>query len=157
MPDDLDDMDRRFAGFGKLIAPAEIRKITNRVALAGKGDVLDQVVADIGPDRRMSGWARFQLGARYRVVSEGTAIVTPAPPGPMRVLTFGRKPTRLPKRKRLKVYAAPFGTFTATKESPIQIGPTKGKGTFTKASRTITARSPARVHAEITRRLAKVF
>jgi len=141
------------------LSGGRLKEITGRVALAAKGDVLDQVGNDVGSDRRMSGWGRVRFNAGYELTSDHTAELEPRPSGPWGVLEHGRKakPAGQPKRKTHKVYRTPAGLRTASRERPFRQGSTRGHRTWSVAVRKIDAETPKRVDDEMGRVLAEVW
>lgn len=132
---------------------ASTRAITEAVAFDAKKDYLRQAEADLS-NRDFSNWHRgrpFQLGARYDMQADGTALVGPSPrtTGPWKVLTFGRRaydkggPTRKRRGK--------------SRRGPSSGGSTRGRGTASKAKRTVEHETPGRVQRELHKRLAAIF
>lgn len=154
---EFSELDAKLSGLARALSGQQLRKVTNKVALAAKKDVIAQTAKDLGPDLRFRNWGKFRLSARYTLTSDTSAKVIPTPPGPSKVLTFGRKATRLPKRRARKVYMTPVGPRTATKAKPWRIGPTRGKGTFSKASKTIARETPKRIHTEVRKAISDWF
>lgn len=136
-----------------------LRKITTSVAVDAKRDVDHEVVRDLGPDRKMSGWGRFKFGSGFELLNDHTAELKPRPPGPWNVLEHGRKakPAGQPKRGKRKVYRTPHGLRTATKAHPFRQGATRGHKTWSIATRTIAARTPERVHEHTQTAIARRF
>lgn len=130
----IGDAARRLDDMASALAGDSLRGVTGRVASAARLDVLASVERSL-PGRRFSGWKRAgQLTARYKVLSDSTATISAAPRGPWVVLSTGRiAGRRATRRGRRKV-----ATW----------GPTRGKGTWATARRTIVQLTPDRIAAE---------
>ena len=130
------------------------------MAFAAKGDVQEEIRRDLGGDLRMSGWRRVKFDAGFDVTSDHTAVLSPRPTAPWKVLEDGRsgKEAAFPKgRRRRKVYRTPVGLRTATSERPWRSGKTRGKNTMGRATVVIARKTPERVHKHTTAVLRRHF
>lgn len=153
------DTARKLQSLEADLGPMGLRKIAASVGMDAKRDVLEEAARDLGPDRRMSGWGRFQFGAGYEVRGSSSVAISPRPAGPWVVLERGRraKPGGIPKRRRTKVYRTPYGPRSASSARPWPVGRTRGHRTFTVAVRRISERTPQRVHDHTEAHLRRVF
>lgn len=137
----ISDAARRLDGMASALAGDSLRGVTGRIASAARLDILAAIERDL-PGRRFSGWPRAgALGARYKVLTDSTATLTPTSPGPLDVLSAGRLPGRRATRRGRRKVAV--------------WGATRGKGTWPTAKRTITQLTPARIATEIRKALLK--
>lgn len=145
-------------------AAGEARR--KRIGKLAQGDVDEAVHGTLGDDS-MSGWKRgapIPIKGASRLVGDTEVLVSAGKAsGPMRVLQSGRNQGNAGGMAGPGVSAD--GTTRLNKNGTVRKvrarkarrwnGTTAGKGTWSKADALITARTPARVHAEVRKALGK--
>jgi len=134
-----------------------------RVARQTKTDVDEAVRGDLG-DLSMSGWSRkkpYDIRGRYDIISDHEFEVNPdrKARGPMRVLESGRQAYQMGDTRS--------GGFRTRKKDGARVekrrkvkratGATKGKGTWSDATKLMSERVPGRVDAEVRKAIGKFF
>lgn len=167
---DLARLHKRIDKFGDELNGKAARDRLARVGRVLVKDVEDAVretPADRGSlgDRSMSGWTRrspIKIGARATVHGAKDVLITPGRgAGPLRVLESGREAHgvgegllrfRQTKTKGIRVSRRIVGA-----KSGRAIGATKGKGTWTKASREMARHGASRMRLELSSSFRKTF
>lgn len=139
------------------LGPAGMRAALTDVGVQAKKDLAIEGAVAVGADLRYSGWKRLGAVKSGFDIDGTTVIVKPRPFGGWIVAEKGRKHTTAPKRRKTVVLATPWGPRTYTREHPLAIGATRGKGALTKATERIQRSSPQRYDEALQRQLRELF
>ena len=140
-----------------------------RVGVLSKADINEAVRADLG-DMSMSGWRRgnpHEIVGRFDLQGDSAVAMTPSPKGrgPMRVLESGRNQGNAGGVSGPGISAD--GTTRRTKSGAVRKvrarrgrrwnGTTRGKGTWTDATKIMEAKMPARYEHALVADMAKLL
>jgi hypothetical protein len=144
-----------------LFTGAAMRRILTRVVAQAKTeDVPPAAAAVTGGDGVLSGMGKKgrRLNARYKVLSDYQAVLTPTPPGPWALVTDGSKgPFPVPKRKARVILNTPDGPRIATLAAPIVHPKVPAKHAWQKVTETSSAHTGQRTDALVQDQLRRVF
>ncbi|MEZ5221274.1 MAG: hypothetical protein R2743_07245 [Ilumatobacteraceae bacterium] len=142
----LDDLSARLDSIARDLSGPGLRDIATEVGVQAKRDIEDNVRADVGSDRKFSGWPRRTLNSGFELEGDSTIVLRPRPIQPWRVANDGRRSGPIPRRKNAVVTVrTPYGPKTVKGTNPIYNGRTRPMHTWDDSVDDIVARTPERV------------